>query len=206
MRGRQVFLTLLFVLVATSVASGQSKFEITPFAGYRLGGELDDLDFGDTFDFEDTDSLGLVLDFAVAPNAYIEILYSGQETELEVDTGLFFGDEPLFDIDVDYWHIGGLYQWEIGQVIPFVVASVGITELDPQPSGLDSETAFSMGIGGGVKLMFGDNFGLRLEGRGFTTFVDSDQETFCGDFNCYGYRDTDFLWQFEARTGLVLAF
>ena len=184
----------------------QSNFELSPFIGYRLGGELDNFDVNETFDFDESDSYGVVLDFRVAPGAYVEVLFSSQETELEQDSGLFFGDLPLFEIDVDYWHVGGLYQWELGQVIPYVVGTAGITELDPQVPGLSSETRPSIGFGGGVKIMFGDHFGVRLEGRGFTTFIDSDSETFCNNFGCYGFRDTDYLWQFEARGGLVFAF
>lgn len=202
---RKAFLFSLVVIVLAPAFAEAQRFEITPFAGYRFGGGFDDFDFGDNFDFEDTDSLGVVLSFGVSEGAFVELLYSTQETGLQEEAG-FFGDRTLFDVTVDYWHVGGLYQWNIGQMKPFVVATVGITEFDPRPEALSSETRFSMGIGGGIKLMLGDHFGFRFEGRGFTTFVDSEDEIFCDPSRCYGYTDTTFLWQVEARAGIVLAF
>ena len=200
---------VLAALLFAPALQAQTNFEISPFLGYRLGGELDDLDFGDSFDFEDTDSYGVTLDFRVSRNTFIEVFYSSQETELELDTGLFFGDEDLFDIDIEYIHAGAMFQWELGQIIPFAVVTGGITQLDPAPAGLDSETRPSLGLGGGVKAMFGDHFGIRLEGRGIGTFIDSDNDSFCRRERrgrCYGYDDSETLWQFEARAGLVFAF
>lgn len=201
---KALLFSLVLILLGPALATAQ-RFELTPFVGYRFGGGLDDFDFGDDFDFEDTDSLGVVLSFAINQSAFIELLYSIQETGLEEEGG-FFGDQPLFDVDIEYWHIGGLYQWNIGQVKPFVVATLGITEFDPGPATLSSETRFSAGLGGGAKFMFGNHFGFRIEGRGFTTFVDNDNDIFCDSQHCYGYRDTTFLWQLEARAGVVLAF
>ena len=202
---RKLLLSFSVLSVMLPVMAHAQRIEITPFVGYRLGGSLNDLDIEESFDFEDNDSQGIILDIAVAPNAFVEILYSTQETKLE-EGGTLFLDNPLFDIDVDYWHVGGLYQFEYGRMKPFVVATLGITELDPQPRDLDSETKFSMGIGGGVKLMLAERLALRLEGRGFSTLVDTGEEVFCNPHACYGYDSATFLWQFEARAGVVLAF
>ncbi len=60
---------------------------------------------------------------------------------------------------------------------------------------------FSVGFGGGVKLMFGEHFGLRFEVRGFGTDINSDDD----HCHCHGDDDGD-LWQAEGRVGLVLAF
>ena len=63
------------------------RFEVTPFAGYRFGGEIENSDFEeDRFDFEDNDSQGLILDVAVNENLFVEVLVSAQETTLQETT------------------------------------------------------------------------------------------------------------------------
>ncbi len=200
-------LTLVLVAVALPAVAAAQRFEVTPFVGYRIGGGLQDFDFEqDSFDFQDTESLGVALSIALREGVFLEILYSGQETTLEDESG-FQGDQPLFDLDVDYWHIGGLYEFDTGQAFkPFVVGTLGVTEFDPQPAGISGETRFSIGIGGGAKMMFGENVGFRFEGRGFTTFVNSNTQVFCDPFRCYGYSSGTYMWQFEGRVGLILAF
>lgn len=210
-------ISLAFAALATpSIASAQSV-EITPFIGYRFGGdfETDSSFFLDTFDVEveESASFGAMLDFSVTRNFQIELLFSRQESELVEGRGggLF---EPntdfiLFDIDVDYYHIGTLWQWTPGQVRPYVVFSLGATRLSPDAAGLDDETKFSTSFGTGLKLMFSRNVGIRLDARLFTTFIDEDDDDFCFDDDddfCYRYDDSDYLVQGEVSGGLVLAF
>ena len=200
-------LTLALPMMLLPGLAFAQRFEVTPFVGYRFGGEIENADFQEErFDFEDDNSLGLILDIAVNENAFVEILVSAQETTLQDDRG-FFGDQPLFEIDVNYLHIGGLYQWKIREgVKPFVVATLGVTDFEPQAAGLSGESFFSMGIGGGVKLMLAKNIGFRFEARGYSTVLDADDESFCDPHHCYRYDDGTYLWQFEAGAGLILAF
>ena len=203
---RKALTVALPMMLLPGLAFAQ-RFEVTPFAGYRFEGEIESRDFDeDRFDFEDNDSQGLILDIAVNESAFVEIYASAQETTLQDDRG-FFGDQPLFEIDINYWHIGGLYQFEIGEgVKPFVVATLGVTELKPQAAGLSGESFFSVGVGGGVKLMLGRNVGFRFEARGFTTVLDAADDLFCDHSRCYIYDDGTYLWQFEGSAGLILAF
>jgi len=211
-----VFLMLITLLPAAAWAQ---KFEISPFAGLRYGGE-----FGDEWDdfywadleVDDGPSYGLTLGFSVTKAVQVELMWSRQSTELVETAGLFEGEVELFDLDVDYYHVAVLYQWTPGHVRPFVVASLGATAFHPEPWDLDDETRFSSSFGGGVKVMVGENFGLRLEGRFFSTFVDEDEDAFCdcgcsscGHCDCHGHRrhwDDDYLFQGEVRAGLIFAF
>lgn len=204
---------LLLPLLATSA---RAEVELTPFAGYRVGGDFEDFDFRGV-DLEDSESYGLIADFDVGGGFQFELLYSVQDTRLESLEPVFViqvfppPDVPDFqpvvlDLDVEYWHAGLLYEWGTGgDVRPFVVGSAGLTRLIPEQAGFSTEDRFSAAFGGGVKLMLGGHVGLRFEGRGFTTFVDDDGDALCDRRRCY-HHDSAALWQIEGLAGLVLRF
>lgn len=187
--------------------SAAAQVELTPFLGYRIGGELDEaddfFDF-DGVDFEDSESYGLILDVPLSGGFQLEFLYSIQQSELRSNE--LFSPLPGIDIDIEYLHIGALYQWNShGDTIPFVAASGGVTRLVPNQRGLSSEERASISFGGGVKLMVSEHIGFRFEGRGFTTFVENNDDIYCQGNRCYTY-DESVLWQVEARAGLIFRF
>jgi hypothetical protein len=151
---------------------------------------------------------GLVLNGKVQPNTQWEVLYARQNTD--VDTSGFFDDDPVFDVTVDYFHIGGTYLMAGNNIRPFIALTVGVSEFDPEPAELASERFFSASIGGGWQLNAARRVGLRLEARAFTTFVESDSNIFCqgggGSGACLFAVDADTLTQWEVRAGLVVRF
>jgi len=198
MSRKLAFAVLLLLAVVPSVASAQTQFELTPFWGYRLGTDFEDSDFNDRFELDDDRSWGLILGYNLNRHFQLELLWSRQETVLsEVRR---FGNLPLFDLDVDYYHAGVSYVFGAGQARPFVALSMGVTELDPRDPFFGNDTRFSVGLGGGVKLMFGQHFGLRLEARGFATDTNSGNRC-----DCYEDEEDDLL-QVEGLAGVVLAF
>jgi hypothetical protein len=180
------------------------SLEVTPSIGYRLGGEFEDETTGETVDLDEAPSYGLILSLNLDENSQFELLWSHQETSLE-DDALFSGD-TILDLDVDYIHFGGTYIVDGEVVRPFVVASMGVTHMNPEQGGFDSETRFSAALGGGIRFFFTRHVGLRLEGRGFATFMDSDSAVFCRDFACVIHVKGSVLWQFGAQAGLIVAF
>jgi hypothetical protein len=202
-----LLLLVLFLVLPAPITTAETKLEITPFWGYRLGGDFQDLASGAEIDIEESSSYGIILDIPLSGEGQLEILWSRQETEL--DSGGFLTTNPLFNIDLDYLHVGGVYNWgyDDDKVRPFLLGSLGVTLFRPEPDELGSETQFSAGIGGGVKLFAGENIGFRFEGRGYTTFLNTDADAiFCGPGGCFIGVSSDILWQFEARVGLILAF
>lgn len=186
-----------------------ADLELTPFVGYQLGGTFesdddynDDFDLFDDVDIEESESYGLILDIGVSKNAQIEVFYSRQDSAFE-ESG-FLG-ATLGDVEIEYFHVGFLWQWGAGQVKPFVVASGGGTRFT-LPG--DSDTRPSAAIGGGVKVFFNDHVGLRLDGRVYSTFIDEDEEISCGRRRraCYRYDDSVNLIQADVKVGLILAF
>ena len=198
-------LVSILALAAAPAARSQEDrgAELTPYAAYRFGGEIDD--GGEVFrtddpDIEESEAFGLILDVPLRGGFMIELLLSHQETEAEIDDGLFEPSLGLGDVSVTYGHVGILYGWPIGHVEPFVVGSLGATLLDPDVPGSDEETRFSVGFGGGLKLFPTDHGGLRLEARGFWTDLGDDD-----DFDDRFDRDDgSSLYQGEVSVGLIL--
>lgn len=188
-------LVLLLLAAGPSVAAAQTKFELTPYWGYRLGSNFEDNDYNQ-FELDKDRSWGLILGYNLNRHFQLEFLWSRQQTVLSEEYR--FENLPLFDLDVDYYHVGVAYEFGSGQARPFAALSLGFTEFDPQDPYYDNDTRFSVGLGGGVKMMFGRHLGLRLEARGFATDTASDR--------CGCHDDEGDLLQVEGLAGVVLAF
>lgn len=202
---RRAFFVLAFLLPA-AVFAQPGRFELTPFAGYRLNGDFN-AQSSDVFDpdlnveVEESGIYGVLLDIPVSPNWQIEILANRQKSAFIIDRGLLEPSRELGDVDLTIVHGGVLLQWGEGQVNPFVTASAGLTRIDPKFRELDADNRFSASFGGGAKVFFSENIGLRLEARGFWTDLDT------GFRERYERYDSgDGLFQGEASAGLIIAF
>lgn len=185
-------------------------FEITPFAGYTWGGEFTDAVTGTTLKVNETSNYGVMVDINLVNinqegQSQVELYFSHQATQLKTDNGPFTGS-PLFDLDIDYYHLGGTYGMDLGKVKPFMVGTLGVTHMVPQGPGLDSLTKFSLSLGGGVKLFATDRIGLRLEGRWFGTLFNGSGSAFCTSGTCAINVQGDLFSQFVANAGLIIAF
>ncbi len=181
-----------------------ADFEVTPILGYTFGGGFEDSVTGTNLDVDESESYGIILGFTPVSGTQYEFFYSHQPTRLVVDSGLFTSN-PLFDLDIDYFHIGGIYGKEYGKLYPYASGGLGLTYMNPE-SGGDSETKFSLSVGGGTKIFLTDRIGIRLEGRALGTLFDGSGAVFCSNGRCAVHISGDMLWQFSMFSGLILAF
>jgi hypothetical protein len=199
---------ILAILVAVSglcPAGYADTVEFTPFYGYSFSGHLEDVDTGEEFEIDDSEAYGGALDIRLTEITQLEFFYSRQETALESEEGLFAG-QKLFDLDVDYYHLGGTYIFGTGPWQPFVAGTLGATVLDPDASGMDSETRFSMSLGGGVRYFPTKHLGLYAGVRGFLTFVGGDA-LFRSESGAVTIKvDADGFGQVQLQAGLIFAF
>jgi opacity protein-like surface antigen len=196
------------VLVAAlfPISAAAAGFEITPFAGYTWGGQFTDSVTGTTLEVKESNNYGIMLDFNQDPQSQIELYFSRQSSQLRANTSTFTGN-PLFDLDIEYYHIGGTYApMDSGKIKGFVAGSLGATHMVPQGAGLDSVTKFSFSLGGGVKLYATEHIGFRLEGRWFGTFFDGSGSAFCTNGACAVNVQGDLFSQFVANAGVIIAF
>jgi opacity protein-like surface antigen len=210
--GVSALLLLIPPVPAAAQGGYGSHLEITPMIGLRTGGELE-TSVSDLFDtdveIDDSETYGVAIDIAITRDFQVELLANRQESAFRAHGGLFDDDRRLADVTVENYQAGVLWQWGGGQVNPFVVATLGVAKLDPEVAGAKSENRFAGTLGGGVKVFFSRNFGLRLEGRGYWADLGGDSfDDRCdrhGDY-CYDYNYDQDLYQFEGSVGLIVSF
>jgi hypothetical protein len=201
-----------FCVLLASVAHAEGSapgIQLTPFAGYRFGGEFEDKESGETFELDDDASYGLIFNYPYTDFTEWEIYYSQQSTS--VDAAGFTNTDNRFDLDVDYLQIGGTYLFEESRAaVPYFVATVGVTKIDPDLEGTSSDNFLSFGVGGGWKFFPASRIGLRLDGRFLGTFIDSDSNVFCQSGQegggCAVALKGDLMYQFEVQAGAVIRF
>jgi hypothetical protein len=199
---RGTLLVLAVLLLCSSPVLAQ-KFELTPFYGYRWGGTLK-TDAGD-FVVEASGNYGVMFDMAVKPGAYVEFMFSRQDGEVTLKHNDGSPDTNPFDLAIEYWHVGGLYEFIAdGSFRPFVVIGLGATHLVPTDD-RDANWHFSGNLGVGGKYFFSDRFGLRVEARIESTSLPSGNY-FCDPGNaCYNIHD-EGMHQGSVNAGLIIRF
>ena len=189
--------------LAQQAGSALTQFSITPFIGYRAGGSFTEETTGAKLKLDPAQNYGLVADIRITYDTELELLWSRQRTQLKADVPVTV---PLFYSHVDYYHIGGTYLFATEGVQPFLVGTIGATRFSPQQSGFESDTKFSFGLGGGMRIPLTRNFGFRLEGRAYGTVLSNDSAVFCSGSSCLIHASGTLLWQYEANAGVYLAF
>jgi len=96
---------LLSSVLSPGRAGAEWGLEITPYAGYAIGGNFTDNSTGTDLDVKEGGNFGLVLGLPDTPETQYELFYGFQRTE--VSGGGTFGGEPLFDLDIHYLQLGG---------------------------------------------------------------------------------------------------
>ena len=200
--------TMLALMIGTTPAL--AGVELSPFAGFRMGGSFDIQTAGAQTDgelkFKDTASQGLVVNFDLQEAGKQGELYFGrQETTARLDNGLFAPGVQSTDVTIYQLQFGGLY-FPGGQTVGgFVSGVAGVTRLEPKASDLKTHHRASLSLGGGYKFPVTDNLRLRMDLRGIYTALDSGGSVFCSGGCEIRFRSSGYV-QVEASAGLALRF
>ena len=176
-------------------------YEITPFIGWRTSSSLEEENTGATIDVRETDSFGLIFSIKKNRDTNYDFLFSRQNTELILPTSPSTTESLRFD----YYHIGGTIFYDYDKFYPFVTGGLGATHISPANDIYNSDTMFSLSVGGGLKFPFSQNVGLRLEVRGYGTVADGSGSILCSG-GCVASFSGSLFMQFEASAGLSIAF
>jgi opacity protein-like surface antigen len=190
-------------------AIGPWVWEVTPFVGYRMGGDFDLMDstVANRVDLDDHGSFGLAVNLMpVDRHESYELFYSRQKASVAKSSPL-----APFDLNVEYLHLGGtlLLNDEL-PVAPYIAGGFGLTRFSPQTGNAGDDSHFSMSLAAGVKVPVTKRFNVRLEARGFVTFVNSDSSFFCVSdtqgASCAVKVKSNTFTQYELLAGAAFAF
>jgi opacity protein-like surface antigen len=184
----------------------EDRFELTPFVGYRWGGTIfadQTFLFTQDLDVKNSANFGINLGIPLGESGMkLELMANHQSSELETDRGLFQPTNGIADIDITYLHAGLQIPFARSRnLTPYVIASAGIANLDPQLGGVSDETRFSASAGIGIKAPISNNVSFRFEGRGYYTALEDQSDCRICDY----YYNRDF-YQGEVNLGLVFSF
>lgn len=159
-----------------AASTSSPSFEISPFAGYRVGGSFNDVNTNQSVTLDAHGSFAIALDARADEGSQYEFFYSRQSTMLS-GSGL----APV-TTTVQYLHIGGTLTLDQSQprLQPYLAGGLGVTLMAPDSPGAHEDTSFSMSLALGLRVPLSQHFLLRFEGRGYLTLLSSDAAIFCG--------------------------
>jgi hypothetical protein len=216
----------LVVAVATTPVEAQgrarprpkeTRFELTPFAGYQWGGSFDTQASGviPAGELKESDGLsyGVILSFTPQPQTAVELTYVRQDNDLTFRSLAGANIKGPADFANNYIQIGGRWSFirpkESGAYLsPFITASLGINVVDLKDPCCGSDTRFAWSLGTGAKYMFaGKPIGIRADLRWWIMPVSSGTYgTYCDFYGCFVVEGTAWVNQGQVSGGLVFAF
>lgn len=168
---------VLLVSAATSAAAFGDEplqFSVSPFIGYRVGGNFRLNDTGQSVSLSDHDSFAIAVDARADEGSEYELFYSRQSTELRSN------GTPLTGTIVEYLHIGGIVTFaDDTRIKPYFGGGVGATRLSPGLAPGSDDTRFSLSLSLGLRAPLTQHLSLRFEARGYFTPLKNDTAVFC---------------------------
>ena len=213
-------LLLSLALVVPTAALAQTRYEVTPFVGARLGGAFRAAEQDLALDVKSSLGGGVLFDYALNDAMQLEFSWSRQSSDVEVfdvspspgggdgtEETPVPGELPKFPIRINYFHGSFLYGGGPRVFRPYVLAGVGMARLNPDVEGVSTTSKFSFSLGTGFKSFFTDRFGFRFDARAFGTRAGGRQEDIaCGVFGCVSFETASTFWQGQLVGGLIIAF
>jgi outer membrane protein with beta-barrel domain len=181
-----------------------APLELAAFTGFRGGGTFDIADSDENADVSEHLAFSAALDYHLDDTSSLSLFFSRSPTWVSV------GAERTPFV-IRYFMLGGtLMIEEMSYVHPYVTGLIGVGRFsvsDPEAKDL-SELAVSFGVG--VRVPLAEHFDLRLEGRGYVTFVDSQSSLFCEGAStenvCRLRGNGSTFVQFEVLAGFAWSF
>lgn len=196
---------LLFMLLLGSSVSFAQDVEITPYYGYMFAGKLA-LYQGD-FNIKNNANYGITLDFELdrKSGVSLELLYDRLDTRAVLKEYPSNVTVNLFDMSVEYYQIGGLYNKPLNKKFStFGVFTFGAARLAPVSNKFGDDWRFAVTAGGGVKYFFSKSIGIRLTGRLKMPFYFSGGNVWIGTGGiAYGLSSGTALLQVDMTAGLI---
>jgi opacity protein-like surface antigen len=195
MKTRILLIALAAALAGAGSASAQLRggtVEINGFAGYLFGGGLghglSDVDIPYPYNVDIANDLNYGGRIGYNFNSVFEAEFEYARTETAYVRDTDYGDLPdveFGDLTIQYFMVG-----DFQSAFPGVLAT-------------RSKSRGTAAIGGGVKYFFNPHFGIRADGRAYSSYLGSET-VYCGPY--YYCTETNWVTNFVANGGIVIAF
>ena len=199
-RARFVGTIVILYLFADVAPLRAQAVEISPFGGYRFGGDLFEIVARRPVDVDGAPSFGVIVDVPIDRENQFEGLFTHQDATALVPIQSF-GPPARYHFTVDHLQGGALHDFGYGRLRPFLTGMLGLTRY-AGPG--DSEIRFTMGAGVGGKLFPVSHVGVRLDSRVYATFVNTDARAFVCAGGCVVALNLDVAWQIEFTAAMVV--
>ena len=200
--------TIILFIVSFSTSIAQYKrmqFEIVPFGGFLLTGNLQTLDgelkIDNNFDY------GGVINVRFSKDLLVELLYNRSVTEVSLRQENTNISEYLFDMSIEYFQAGVQVETEPGPLRPFAAFTLGVTYFKPKDYSYEGNIQFSFTAGGGIKYYFSRNVGVRAQWRFLVPVYISGSSVYCQNGYCQIFvSGGTYILQYDITAGLIFSF
>ena len=156
--------------------------------------------------------VGLRLGINVSNNFAIEASYLQSDPKLRLEGSGAIGSpsREIGEMEMRLYELNFLVPWGHGRVRPYFTMGGGVNTIRAVVPGYSfpTDSRFTANLGFGVKAFVTPNVGFRFEGKGRTTYINSDGDGWNCDDWCDGYYNGDTQWYTsgEATAGVIIAF
>lgn len=164
----QTYFLIIFLLLASLPTTAfAQRFEATPYYGFMFAGKIN-LTKGE-MNTKDNPNYGIILNFELdrKHGLFLELSYDRLDTRATFKKyGDLFDEENLFDMFVEYYQLGALYNKPFSnEASAFGFFTGGVVRFSPITPKYGDNYKFAVTTGGGVKYFFTKSIGVRLQGR-----------------------------------------
>ncbi len=214
-KSAKILIVAMILVLGTTAAWAQGRFEITPFVGYRTtgsfsGGQLDYTDFH----IKDGLAYGVSVGYAFSPLFTLEFQWSRSDSSITAH-GPTLASTKLADATTDVYHGNFLFFFRPVEykLRPFFVFGLGATVVNPKNATIGANpnpgaaSRFSWNLGLGAQYQATNRIGLRLQARWLPCYINSSSAWF---IDWWGYPwlvpVSNYMNQFEFTGGLTFRF
>ncbi len=213
MKTRISLLVLATALATTGTARAQLRggtVEINGFAGYLFGGGFGhgpaDVNYPYDYDVDIAGDLNYGGRIGYNFNSAFELEFEYARTATNfVRSSNFAPDQNFGDLTIQYFMGYMTFNFGHGRGVPYFTIGGGVGEFDPKFLGVSvgSRSKGTAAIGGGYKYFFNPHFGLRADGRLYSSYLGS-RSFVCNPYYYCTY--SSWVSNFVANGGIIIAF
>jgi len=197
---RKALIFLLPVMLFTGMIPVFAQFEITPYAGYMLGGGRYE------YSVENGPSYGIQLGVNAGEDTRVIFFYSRMDSRLTKETAT--GKENLTNMATDYLQIGVLRQvYHNDRIAPYGLFTMGTTIFTPKNSVYYTQWVFSIVLGGGLRVNITEHMAFQAQARMLMPMRFAGGGFWCGTGGCGGGASAySAVVQGDFTGGIVFSF